>query len=105
MLTGSCQCGALAFECEGPDFLTFCHGHLCQQRHGSAFAILHAETKTFRWLKGEEALIYYHSWPDVRRAFCVVCGSGLDSVTPWVPPEVSRPQQQSVCLDRLQDSD
>jgi hypothetical protein len=51
---GSCQCGAIAFEFEGQSFLTFCHCKICQKVHGSSFApFLHAESKTFKWLKGE----------------------------------------------------
>lgn len=79
---GSCQCGSIAFEFEGSSFLTFCHCRICQKLHGSAFApILHAESKTFKWLKGEEFLSYFNSSPQLKRAFCSKCGSNLPIVT------------------------
>ncbi|WNZ25840.1 GFA family protein [Leptolyngbya sp. NK1-12] len=79
---GSCQCGAIAFEFEGPSFLTFCHCKNCQKLHGSAFApFLHAESKTFKWLKGEEFLSYFNSSSHLRRAFCSKCGSTLPIVS------------------------
>jgi hypothetical protein len=68
---GSCQCGAIAFEFEGLSFLTFCHCKICQKIHGSAFApFLHAESKTFKWLQGEEFLSYFKSSPHFTRVFC-----------------------------------
>jgi hypothetical protein len=79
---GSCQCGSIAFEFEGSSFLTFCHCRICQKLHGSAFApILHAESKTFKWLKGEEFLSYFNSSPQLKRAFCSKCGSNLPIVS------------------------
>jgi len=79
---GSCQCGAIEFEFEGPYFLTLCHCKFCQKLHGSAFApMLHAEATTFRWLKGEASLSFYDSSEKVRRAFCAVCGSNMPIVS------------------------
>jgi hypothetical protein len=79
---GSCQCGAISFEFEGPSFLTFCHCKNCQKIHGSAFApMLHSESKTFKWLKGEDFLSYFNASPDVKRAFCSKCGSNLPIVS------------------------
>jgi hypothetical protein len=78
---GSCQCGAIAFEFEGSSFLTFCHCKICQKVHGSAFApFLHAESKTFKWLKGEEFLSYFQSSPHFTRVFCSKCGANLPTV-------------------------
>jgi hypothetical protein len=79
---GSCQCGAIAFEFEGPYFLTFCHCKICQKLHGSAFApLLHAESKTFKWLQGEEFLNYFNFSSYLRRAFCSKCGSNMPIVS------------------------
>ncbi|WP_144876412.1 GFA family protein [Hyella patelloides] len=79
---GSCQCGAIEFEFESPYFLTLCHCRNCQKLHGSAFApILHGESNTFKWLKGEEFLSYFNSSSYVKRVFCRKCGSNMPMVS------------------------
>lgn len=98
---GSCQCGAIAFEFEGSSFLTFCHCKICQKVHGSAFApFLHAESKTFKWLKGEEFLSYFNSSPHFTRVFCSKCGANLPTVNHELNHIAVPPSAMDTSIDR-----
>jgi hypothetical protein len=85
-VSGSCLCGAIAFELI-PPFTAFryCHCHRCQKTSGSAHAAnLFLPTKHFKWTKGE-VLIKRFDLPQAKRfavCFCQDCGSR-------VPHEVS----------------
>lgn len=78
-LTGSCLCGAVAFETsELPRELVHCHCARCRTSSGAAFAsTLAVSAAAFRWLRGERALrLYTGGEPHTERlAFCSGCGS------------------------------
>lgn len=78
-LTGSCLCGAVAFETnELPRELVHCHCERCRTSSGAAFAsTLAVPTAAFRWLRGERALrTYPGDEPHADRVtFCSGCGS------------------------------
>jgi hypothetical protein len=78
-LTGSCLCGDVAFEIEGPvEPLSHCHCSMCRKSHGAAFASYIAAPKSgFRWLRGAERIRRYESSPNAWRPFCSRCGSSL----------------------------
>ena len=84
MITGSCLCGAVAFEIDGGlSPLQYCHATRCRKASGSAFAAeLAANTSAFRWIRGRDLLTEYEAPllrepPPYRRAFCRVCGSPM----------------------------
>ena len=87
-LTGSCLCGDVAFEIDGPvDPMSHCHCSMCRKAHGAAFASYVAAPKSaFRWLRGAERIRRYESSPDTWRSFCSRCGSPL----PAAPESLDR---------------
>ena len=86
-MTGSCFCGSVVFEFEGPmTDIEICHCTRCQRATGSPFAAeFRVPAEKFRWLRGEERI---GSWdapilrepPAYRSSFCRTCGSPLPSV-------------------------
>ena len=79
MLTGSCQCGEVRFEADGPveDF-SHCHCSICRRVHGAPYVSWGGVPKAgFRYLYGEELLTRYASSDDIDRYFCSRCGSHL----------------------------
>jgi len=83
MLKGSCLCGAIRYESDGPPGpLLNCHCETCRKAHGAAFATTTRVPRAgFRWTDGEELLSSYESSPGKRRHFCSRCGSQL--VAAW----------------------
>ena len=79
MLTGSCLCGAVAYEVDAPlGVIVHCHCRTCRKTHGAAFSSLASVPReTFRWVKGEERLGAIESSPGKFRRFCATCGSHL----------------------------
>ena len=55
MLTGSCLCGAIAYEVkELEPNMANCHCGMCRKFHGAAFATFgEAKSENFRWTRGE----------------------------------------------------
>lgn len=83
--TGSCLCGAVAYQIEGPYLMfQYCHCSRCRKFTGSAHGSnLFVESGKFRWLKGEERVGRYEM-PEAKyfaSCFCRDCGSSL----PWRP--------------------
>ena len=81
--SGSCLCGAVAFEVLG-SFESFylCHCKHCQKDSGSAHgANLFSSTAELKWLKGEERVRTFQL-PNTRhvKAFCQNCGSGMPNL-------------------------
>ena len=76
-LTGSCLCGDVRFEVEGPlEPLSHCHCSMCRKAHGAAFAsFAAAPARAFRWLGGTERIRRFESSPGALRPFCSRCGS------------------------------
>ena len=77
MLTGSCLCGDIAFEIDGPvQQIAHCHCSMCRKFHGAPFATFAATSPgDFRWRHGEEKVVHYRSSATGSRKFCSRCGS------------------------------
>lgn len=91
-MNGSCLCGAITFEVDGPLPLLYqCHCSLCRKQGGSVSntgLILAADQ--FRWLSGEERISRWARASGFRSHFCSVCGSPVpnplrDTGYIWVP--------------------
>ena len=84
MVSGSCLCGAVAYEIDGRiSPIVLCHCSKCRRANGSAFhsgAMCH-KTR-FRWTRGADAFTVYRSESGYETRFCRVCGSPV----PWVQP-------------------
>ena len=79
MIRGSCLCGKVQYEIDGPLFEALnCHCSMCRKAHGAAFRS-HARVRAnhFRWAQGEDQITYYESSPGNHRGFCRICGSPI----------------------------
>ena len=91
-LQGSCLCGAIAFEIEGPfPNLYQCHCSLCRKQGGSVSntGLIVAADK-FRWSRGEPLITTWQRSTGFRSHFCSRCGSPVpnplrDTGFIWVP--------------------
>lgn len=83
-VTGSCLCGAVRYELDGPfGQLTHCHCSVCRKHHGAPFASFVASPlKGFRFVAGEHHVSRYDSSPTWYRPFCLTCGSVLPTRMP-----------------------
>ena len=83
--SGGCRCGTVRYGCTTePAMTVHCHCRDCQYATGSGFATVIAVPKDgFNMLKGEVKgyTVTATSGGDVKREFCVECGSPLFS---WV---------------------
>jgi len=79
MIEGSCLCGTVRWQMEGPyDAMRNCHCSMCRKAHATAFATFISVKKTqFNWLSGQDNVVDYRSSPVFVRAFCKTCGSNL----------------------------
>jgi hypothetical protein len=79
MLTGSCLCGAIAYEADAdPARIVHCHCQTCRKAHGAAVSSVTAVPRErFRWTRGSELLGAFESSPGKFRRFCTRCGSHL----------------------------
>jgi hypothetical protein len=79
MLTGSCLCGAIAYQVDsdiGP--IVHCHCQTCRKAHGAAFSSVSPVPRAqFRWTRGQQGLKSYESSPGKLRHFCPECGSQI----------------------------
>lgn len=83
--SGSCLCGAVSWEMEGPyGFLGMCQCSLCRSVTGSAFATnLFAPVEQFLWKSGEDHRIVYQM-PAPKKfgnSACKTCGSRVPKVS------------------------
>lgn len=78
-LSGSCQCGAVAFEVDGPFLsLTYCHCTTCKKLSGGVgTANGRVRTEAIRVTSGAEALRTYQPEEGSAKTFCSICGSNL----------------------------
>jgi hypothetical protein len=83
MVRGSCLCGGIAWEVDGPlELMGHCHCSMCRKAHGAAFETGASTTADkFRWVRGEELIRLYESHPGSHRAFCSRCGSVIPGVS------------------------
>jgi ADP-ribosyl-[dinitrogen reductase] hydrolase len=79
MLTGSCLCGAVAYQADAPlERIVHCHCRTCRKTHATAFSSVTAVPREkFCWTRGEDVLSAYESSPGKFRRFCSRCGSHL----------------------------
>ena len=77
MIAGSCLCGVLRYEVQGPlKELLHCHCSMCRKHHGAPFATFaSAPAADFRWLSGEASVGSYASSPSSSRRSCKTCGA------------------------------
>jgi hypothetical protein len=82
MVQGSCLCGGVVFEIEGPlTPIQLCHATRCRKATGGAYATeMLGPSDGLRWKRGLEMVATYEaplleSPPPYRRAFCRTCGS------------------------------
>jgi hypothetical protein len=82
---GSCLCGSIRYDVDGPfEVMSHCHCSMCRKHHGAAFATFVSVPLTgFRWVSGEKEISTYQSSEYGKRTFCGKCGS----VTPVVEVE------------------
>ena len=79
MLTGSCLCGAIAYEADAQlTRIVHCHCQTCRKTHSAAFSSVTAVPReAFRWTRGSDLLGAFESSPGKFRRFCTRCGSHL----------------------------
>ena len=77
VLTGSCLCGAVAWEADGnPTSVHHCHCGMCRRWTGGGFATLVWFARdSVRWTNGEPTV--HRSSPIAVRAHCGTCGTPL----------------------------
>jgi hypothetical protein len=87
MLTGSCLCGAVAYEVDAEvKRIVHCHCQTCRKTHGTAFSSVTAVPRDkFRWTRGAELLDAIESSPGKFRRFCSKCGSHIQADRPNQP--------------------
>jgi hypothetical protein len=76
-LRGSCLCGGVRFEIDGPLMRSsHCHCWQCQKAHGAPFRTrARVAAADFRFLAGEELVSFYESTPGTHHGLCEVCGA------------------------------
>jgi hypothetical protein len=82
---GSCICGEVAFEVEGPfDLFLNCHCSRCRKATGTAHSCeVIVKASALRWLRGETSVMRF-DLPQARSfatAFCKTCGSPMPHLT------------------------
>ena len=77
MLTGRCECGAVAFEVKHVrDTVTVCHCSQCRRTSGHLWASTHAAFDDLTFTQ-DSGLRWYVSSETAKRGFCAKCGSSL----------------------------
>lgn len=77
--TGSCLCGARAYEIHGEiDAVWICHCSLCRKASGAnGNAILIVPRGQFRWVRGEDHGVTFALRPTYAITRCRTCGTPL----------------------------
>jgi hypothetical protein len=77
MKTGSCMCGAVAFEINGPlDDALACHCSQCRKMTGHYWVSTHVADADLKF-NCQDGLKWFVSSPGTKRGFCKACGSSL----------------------------
>ena len=77
MKTGSCLCGAVKFEINGPmGPVTACHCTQCRKMTGNYWASFHVADADLNMIKSD-GLQWFTSSDFAKRGFCKECGSTL----------------------------
>jgi hypothetical protein len=109
VLHGSCLCGGVKFEINGPlHGPSNCHCSMCRKQHGAAFRSRARVAQTdFKWVRGEELVTFYESSPGGFRGFCRVCGSPIinkfSAGTPVAERDPDAPSRYGIALATLDD--
>ena len=77
MKTGSCLCGAVAFELHGVlDDVVACHCNQCRKQTGNYWASTHCADADLKFTR-KDGLKWFASSDFAKRGFCKECGSSL----------------------------
>jgi hypothetical protein len=77
MKSGSCLCGAIKYEVDGPmRAVVACHCTQCRKQTGHYLAMTDAKYADFKLLQSE-TLKWYRASDFASRGFCSACGSVL----------------------------
>ena len=77
MMTGSCLCGAVAFEIGAHENnVTACHCSQCRKMTGNYWASFHVADKDLNFIR-TDGLKWFASSDFAKRGFCQECGSTL----------------------------
>ena len=77
MKTGSCLCGAVAFEIHGAlSDVTACHCNQCRKQTGNYWASTHCADVDLKFTT-QNGLKWFQSSSLAKRGFCKECGSTL----------------------------
>ena len=94
MKTGSCLCGAVAFEIDGPlSDVIACHCGQCRKQTGNYWASTTCADADLKFTK-QDGLKWFASSDFAKRGFCKECGSTLF----W---KQNGDQNTSICLGSL----
>ena len=74
MLSGSCNCGNIAFSVDADDRATACHCGQCRKQSGHYWASGEAPADAFA-IRGD--VRWYEASPTAKRGFCPTCGAFL----------------------------
>src|SRR6201996_4645260 len=85
VIHGSCLCGNVRYDIDGPfEVMSHCQCSMCRRHHGAAFAtFVSVPLNGFRWIAGENEISTFQSSNYGKRTFCGKCGA----VTPVVEPD------------------
>jgi len=77
MHKGSCQCGAVTYELDGPLRPSVaCHCTQCRKTSGHYWSATQVPNDRFRIIK-DDGLKWFRSSDTARRGFCADCGASL----------------------------
>lgn len=78
-MQGSCLCGEVAWEAEGPfELMSHCHCGRCRKMTGSAFSTaLAAPEGRFRLTRGADRIASFDARGGLARPFCGQCGASV----------------------------
>ncbi len=77
MKTGSCLCGAVAYEIHGPlDDVIACHCIQCRKMTGNYWTSTHVSDVDLKFTR-QDGLKWFVSSEEAKRGFCQECGSSL----------------------------
>ena len=75
--TGSCLCGSVKYEVDGPlRPVIYCHCKQCRKTSGHFVAATACEHKQLKLL-ADQGLKWFRSSPEAKRGFCSDCGASV----------------------------
>lgn len=78
-MTGSCLCGAVRFEVDGPFLrVSACHCTTCKRISGGVGTVTgRVRTESVRVVEGRDRIVVYQPAEGTAKSFCGVCGANL----------------------------